>query len=165
MVQPGHTLVVLRHAKSAWPTGVADAARPLAERGERDAPAVGRWLREHVPGIDLTVCSPAARTRQTWRLVADQLDHSPDFRLDERIYDADVDDLLSVIHELPDTASTVVLVGHNPGLSELVRVLTGDRVELKTSSVAVLHGPDRWADLDQGTARLARFDTPRGTAS
>ncbi|HYS37152.1 MAG TPA: histidine phosphatase family protein [Pseudonocardiaceae bacterium] len=162
MVQPGHTLVVLRHAKSAWPAGVADAARPLAERGERDAPAVGQWLRAHVPGIDLTVCSPAARTRQTWRLVADQLDGRPDFRLDERIYDADVDDLLSVIHELPDTASTVVLVGHNPGLSELVRVLAGDRVELKTSSVAVLHGPDRWAALDEGAARLARFETPRG---
>jgi phosphohistidine phosphatase len=162
MVQPGRTLVVLRHAKSAWPAGVPDAGRPLAERGERDAPAVGRWLREHVPGIDLAVCSPAARTRGTWRLVADQLDRGPDFRIDERIYDADVADLLSVIHELPDTASTVVLVGHNPGLSDLVRVLTGARVELKTSSVAVLDGPDRWAALDEGAARLARFETPRG---
>ena len=134
MVQSGHTLVVLRHAKSAWPAGVADAGRPLAERGERDAPAVGRWLREHVPDIDLTVSSPAARTRRTWRLVAGQLDGSPDFRLDERIYDADVDDLLSVIHELPDTASTVVLVGHNPGLSELVGVLTGDRKSTRLNS-------------------------------
>jgi phosphohistidine phosphatase len=162
MVQPGHTLVVLRHAKSAWPAGVADADRPLAERGERDAPAVGRWLREHVPGIDLTVCSPAVRTRQTWRLVAGELDGIPAFRLDKRIYDADVAELLSVLRELPDTARAVVLVGHNPGLSDLVHVLTGDLVELKTSSVAVLHGPDRWADVDQGTARLARFETPRG---
>ncbi|HEY3605922.1 MAG TPA: histidine phosphatase family protein [Pseudonocardiaceae bacterium] len=162
MVQPGHTLVVLRHAKSAWPAGVADAARPLAERGERDAPAVGRWLRDHVPGIDLTVCSPAVRTRQTWRLAAAQLDGTPAFRLDERIYDADVDDLRSVLRELPDTARTVVLVGHNPGLSDLVHVLTGDRAELKTSSVAVLRGPDRWTDLDRGAAELAEFETPRG---
>jgi phosphohistidine phosphatase len=134
----------------------------LAERGERDAPAVGRWLREHVPGIDLTVCSPAVRTRQTWRLVAGELDGIPAFRLDKRIYDAEVAELLSVLHELPDTARAVVLVGHNPGLSDLVHVLTGDLVELKTSTVAVLHGPDRWADVDQGTARLARFETPRG---
>jgi phosphohistidine phosphatase len=157
-----HTLVVLRHAKSAWPAGVADAARPLAERGERDAPAVGRWLHDHVPGIDLTVCSTAVRTRQTWRLAAGQLDNTPAFRLDERVYDADVDDLLAVIHELPDTARTVVLVGHNPGLSDLVHVLTGDRVELKTSSVAVLRGPDRWTGIDQDTAELAEFKTPRG---
>jgi phosphohistidine phosphatase len=134
----------------------------LAERGERDAPAVGRWLRDHVPGIDLTVCSPAVRTRQTWRLAAAQLDGTPAFRLDERIYDADVDDLRSVLRELPDTARTVVLVGHNPGLSDLVHVLTGDRAELKTSSVAVLRGPDRWTDLDRGTAELAEFETPRG---
>src|ERR1700736_1346206 len=162
MVQPGHTLVVLRHAKSAWPAGVADTARPLAERGERDAPPVGRWLRHHVPAIDLTVCSPAVRTRQTWRLAAAQLDGTPAFRLDERIYDADVADLLSVIRELPDTARTVVLVGHNPRLSELVHVLTGNRVELKTSSVAVVHGPARWTDVDHGTAELAEFETPRG---
>jgi phosphohistidine phosphatase len=165
MVQPGHTLVVLRHAKSAWPAGVADAARPLAERGERDAPAVGRWLREHVPGIDLTVCSPATRAQQTWRLAAGQLDGTPACRLDERIYDADVDDLLAVIHALPDTARTVLLVGHNPGLSDLVHALTGDRVELKTSSVAVLHGPDRWTGVEQGTAELAGFETPRGPAA
>jgi len=137
----------------------------LAERGERDAPAVGRWLRAHVPGIDLTVCSPAVRTRQTWRLAAGELDGIPELRLDERVYDAEVADLLSVLHELPDTARTVALVGHNPGLSELVHVLTGDRVELKTSSVAVLHGPNRWVDVNKGTANLARCETPRGLTS
>jgi phosphohistidine phosphatase len=159
-----HTLVVLRHAKSAWPAGVADADRPLADRGERDAPAVGRWLREHVPDIDLTVCSPAVRTRQTWRLVAGELDRIPAFRLDERIYDADVPDLLAVLHELPDTVSTVVLVGHNPGLSDLVHTLTGDAIEMKTSSVAVLRGPDQWTSLSDGAAQLDRFETPRGVS-
>jgi phosphohistidine phosphatase len=156
------TLVVLRHAKSAWPAGVADPARPLAERGQRDAPAAGRWLRAHVPAVDYAVCSPAARTRQTWALAARELTGPTECRLDERIYDAPAERLLAVLSELPDTAHTVVLVGHNPGLADLIFVLTGAPVEMKTASIAVLHGPESWADVDEDTARLVLFETPRG---
>src|SRR6266508_2923118 len=84
------TLLVLRHAKSDWPDGVPDAERPLAGRGRREAPLVGRWLREsgHIP--DLVVCSPALRARQTWELVAGELGEAgeaPEVRFDERVYD------------------------------------------------------------------------------
>jgi len=158
----GHTLVVMRHAKSAWPEGVADLARPLNERGRRDAPAAGRWLRSQVPDIDMTLVSTATRTRQTWDLVAEELGGDPDCLFDDRIYDGSPDALLAAVRELPETARTVLLLGHNPGVTELVRVLTGDGVELRTSSVAVVGGPDRWAEFGQVRAELALFETPRG---
>jgi phosphohistidine phosphatase len=156
----GHTLVVLRHAKSAYPSNVEDVDRPLADRGRRDAPAAGRWLRAHAPGIDLTVCSPATRARQTWALVDAELAGEPECRLDDRIYGASVEELLVVVHELPVGARTVLLVGHDPGVSDLVHALTGHEFEFKTSSVAVMRGPDRWTAF--GNAELALTETPRG---
>jgi phosphohistidine phosphatase len=146
------TLVVLRHAKSAWPDDVADRRRPLADRGRRDASAAGRWLRDNVGAVDLVLCSPALRTRQTWELVSAELVGTPEFRLDERIYAASLGDLLEVVTEA--SADTVLLIGHNPGLSELVGELARTDVELKTSSVAVLRQDHGWS--------LVELATPRG---
>lgn len=156
------TLVLLRHAKSAWPDGMADQQRPLADRGRREAPAAGRWLREHVR-IDLVVCSPAVRTRQTWRLVSAELDEAPEFLIDDRIYDATVEQLVAVVRELPSSAATVLVIGHNPGLSDLVHVLGGTPVELKTSAVAVLRGDVEWADAGPGSFPFVECETPRGS--
>ena len=158
----GHTLVVLRHAKSGYPQGVDDVDRPLADRGRRDAPAAGRWLRANAPTIDLTVCSPATRTRQTWQLVAAELDGDPAFRVDDRIYTASVDDLLDVVHDLPADAGVVLLIGHDPGVTDLVHALTGDTFAFKTSSVAVLSGPASWPAFGVDRAELALAETPRG---
>ena len=154
--------MVLRHAKSAYPQGVDDVDRPLADRGRRDAPAAGRWLRAHAPVIDLAVCSPAARTRQTWDLVARELAGAPELRLDGLVYAATAEDLLAVVHKLPESAGSVLVIGHDPGVTDLVYVLTGDVFEFKTSSVAVLRGPDRWAAFAEGRVELALSQTPRG---
>lgn len=156
------TLVLLRHAKSAWPEGTADTERPLAERGGRDAPRAGKWLRAHVPGIDLVVCSPVLRARQTWELVAPQLEPLPEIRLDERVYGASAETLLGVIRELPQQASTVLVIGHNPELEELVELLTGAVEPLKTSTIAVLDGPPSWADAAPRSFALTERVTPRG---
>ncbi|HEY6421932.1 MAG TPA: histidine phosphatase family protein [Pseudonocardiaceae bacterium] len=157
------TLVLLRHAKSAWPPDdTPDARRPLAGRGRRDAPAVGRWLSEHVPTIDLVLCSPAARAMQTWDLAAAQLDPTPQLRHDERLYDAAADDLLAVIRELPSTASTVVLVGHNPSLEGVLQLLTGAAELLKTSAIAVMTTPAAWGRAPIRSWTLQTLATPRG---
>ncbi len=156
-------LILLRHAKSAWPLGIPDAQRPLADRGRRDAPAVGRWLREHVSAIDRVVCSPAVRAAQTWELAAAQLAPAPQVRHDDRLYDAYAADLLTVTQELPDRASTAVLVGHNPGLEDFLTLLTGVQELLKTSTIAVIAAPaDSWSATVAHSCFLEALATPRG---
>jgi phosphohistidine phosphatase len=156
------TLVLLRHAKSAWPEGIDDADRPLAARGKRDARAAGVWLREHVPDIGVVACSPALRTLQTWRLATAELHVSPTLQVESKIYAASVRDLMAVVHALPADVRTAMLIGHNPAISELVGVATGTRWELKTSAIAVLRGAGEWADAGQRWADLDRTAKPRG---
>ena len=111
-------LILLRHAKSDWPD-VPDRERPLAKRGRRDAPRVGRWLHEHGYQPDVVVCSAACRTRQTWDLVAPELGGSPAVRFEPRAYAASALTLLYLAQELPSRYRTALLIAHNPGLSEL----------------------------------------------
>ncbi|WP_369245023.1 histidine phosphatase family protein [Streptomyces sp. R41] len=169
---PLRRLVVLRHAKSAWPAGVADHERPLAPRGRRDAPAAGRALVEADCLPDLALCSTAARAVRTWELAAEQWGTPPPVRLDARLYGADVPELLEAVHEVADQVRTLLLIGHNPGLEELVLELAGDgldealdhvRTKFPTSAVAVLawHG-STWRELTPGTALLTDLIVPRG---
>ena len=144
------TLILLRHAKSDWSGGEPDADRPLAPRGIRQAPQAGAWLAGYVRRLDLAVVSPAVRARATWDLVSAELDERPEVVLDERVYAASGRELLAVVGGLPPDAETVVLVGHNPGLEELVSHLTGETVELKTSAIAVVDLPSGWAEVDAG---------------
>jgi phosphohistidine phosphatase len=147
-------LLVLRHAKSDWPEGVADHERPLAKRGRRDAPKVGRWLATHDYLPDVVVCSTAQRTRQTWELAGDQLPATPTVIFDQRAYGASAQTLLYLARELPGECRTALLIAHNPGVSELAGV------SFPTAAVAVLEFGGGWADLAPGQARLAAFITP-----
>ncbi|MEU3693225.1 SixA phosphatase family protein [Streptomyces narbonensis] len=164
-------LVVLRHAKSAWPEGVPDRDRPLGPRGLRDAPAAGRFLAETGELPDLVLCSPARRARRTWDLAAAELESPPPVRHDPRLYGADADDLLDVLHGVPDETGTLLLVGHNPGLEDLVLLLAGDgvgdaldrvRTKFPTSATAVLTWHGGWPDLRAGGALLTELVVPRG---
>lgn len=159
---PTRTLILLRHAKSAWPADTPDARRPLAARGRRDAPAVGRWLRAHIPAIDQAVHSPAVRAVQTWDLVGAQLATAPPASSDERLYGASAACLLAVTQELAPEASTALLVGHNPGLEDFLTLLTGATEPLKTSSLAVITLPGSWTDTTPDAGRLEKLATPRG---
>ncbi|BBC38205.1 Phosphohistidine phosphatase [Streptomyces graminofaciens] len=169
---PLRRLVVLRHAKSAWPAGVPDHERPLGPRGRRDAPAAGRALAELDCLPDLALCSTAVRARETWELASAQWGTPPPVRYDARLYGADVPELLDVVREAPDQARTLLLVGHNPGLEELVLDVAGDglddaleavRTKFPTSAIAILawHG-STWASLAPGTALLTGMFVPRG---
>jgi phosphohistidine phosphatase len=169
---PLRRLVVLRHAKSAWPDGVADHERPLAPRGRRDAPAAGRALAEADCLPDLALCSTAVRARQTWELAAEQWGTPPAVRFDRRLYGADVPELLAAVHEVPDQVGTLLLIGHNPGLEELVLELAGDsledalddvRTKFPTAATAILSWRgSTWDLLAPGTALLIAMTVPRG---
>jgi phosphohistidine phosphatase len=152
------TLVVLRHAKSAWPDGVPDLDRPLGERGLRDAPAAGRWLNANAPSLDLVVCSTARRARQTWEFASGQLPEPPPVRETAKIY---YGPLIDVVRELPDVR-TVLLVGHNPDLEDLVERLCAQPVVFKTSTIAVVESDQPWAAAGPEWGRLVTLATPRG---
>ncbi|HET9080770.1 MAG TPA: histidine phosphatase family protein [Trebonia sp.] len=163
--EAGRRLVLLRHAKSGWPD-VADHERPLAKRGRRDAPAVGRWLGTSGYLPDAVVCSTAARARETWDLASAQLPPgaSPVVRYEPRVYDASVLGLLLLVREFEPAWRTVVVVGHNPGLAELTVGLAGPDSEppsaFPTAFVAVLGLPGSWAETAPGKARLLAFTIP-----
>ncbi|MFE0192660.1 SixA phosphatase family protein [Streptomyces sp. NPDC058989] len=164
-------LVVLRHAKSAWPPDVADHERPLGKRGRRDAPAAGRWLRAADCVPDLVVCSTAERTRQTWELAAAQLDTPPPVRHDPRLYGAEAAELLAVVRETPDSVRTLLLVGHSPAVQDLVLLLAaealGDALErtrekFPTCAIAVLTQQGAWPAAAPRTALLTDVAVARG---
>ncbi|MFD7459444.1 MULTISPECIES: SixA phosphatase family protein [unclassified Streptomyces] len=169
---PLRRLVVLRHAKSAWPLDVPDHDRPLAPRGRRDAPAAGQALAAADCLPDLALCSTALRARQTWELAAAQWGTPPPVRFEPRLYAAGVPELIAVVREVPAEVRTLLLIGHNPGLEELVLALAGDglddtldrvRSKFPTSALAALawHSTD-WAALRAGTALLTWVTVPRG---
>lgn len=163
----GTRLVLLRHAKSNWPEDVADHERPLAKRGRRDAPVVGRWLSTSGYVPDAVLCSTALRARETWELVSAELppDASPTVRYESRVYEASVLGLLMLVRELDPAWRTVIIVGHNPGLAELTVGLVDPDTEqvphaFPTAAVAVLGLPGSWAEAAPGESHLLAFTTP-----
>lgn len=162
---PGRTLVLLRHAKSDWSGNGVDIARPLAKRGRRQAPETGRWMNANLDRLDLALVSPAERARSTWHLVAAQLDAPPRSHIDDRLYAASVEDLLEVVRELPDQVHRAVLVGHNPGMEDLVLHLTGEWVPLPTSAIASITVPGPWATAGHLVATLRASGRPPAGAA
>ena len=151
------TLVVVRHAKADSPPGLQDIARPLTERGRADAQAAGRWLAENVAAPELLLTSPARRAEETTARLLDAWGVLPAVVDEERVYEASLGDLLRIVRGL-DTdrpGATVVLVGHNPGLSALVEVLTGEVRQLRTCEIAVLAVEGDWADADGSSCTLS----------
>jgi phosphohistidine phosphatase len=159
------TVCVLRHAKSGWETGADDHDRPLASRGRRAAPLVGAWLREHERCPALVLCSSARRARDTLAGLGDLGD--PAVEVSGDYYLAAAGDWVRRLRAVPDRLSPVLVVGHNPGLHQLVVDLLGGAGHvdaprtLPTAALAVLDVDGRWADLGRDAARLAAFVRPR----
>jgi phosphohistidine phosphatase len=141
----------------------------LAKRGKKDAPRVGEWLYREGLVPDFVISSPAERARQTAVKVCKAMDFKKKrICWDKEIYDADVPALLSVLGRCPQTAATVLLIGHNPGLEGLLRFLAGDEVEtapdgklLPTATLARLEMPRDWSDLEPCCAQLVAVWRPR----
>ena len=157
---PERTLILLRHAKSDWSGGEADLLRPLAKRGRRQAPEAGRWLAANIGSIDLVVVSPAERARSTWKLASAELDALPPTTYNERVYAASGNALLGLVRELSDDVTTVVLVGHNPGLEDLVSALTWQSVPMLTSGLAVMSVLGPWSTAGRSSAELRASGRP-----
>jgi phosphohistidine phosphatase len=166
------TLVLLRHAKSDYPPGVADRERPLAPRGEREAALAGDWLRAHAPAVDAVLCSTATRTRET--LARTRIDAPVNYL--DRLYDATpgavIEEINNVESRFGPDVETVLVIGHEPAMSAVALGLAttdgsnttaAERISTKfpTSAIAVLRTGEPWNQLTLSGAALVSFHVPR----
>jgi phosphohistidine phosphatase len=183
------SIVLLRHAKAERPAATPDFERRLTTRGHADAAAAGAWLAYggHLP--ELVICSPAKRTRQTWHEVAlgmaapPALDgagsatgpaepvpaatpvRGPTVRYEARVYAGDAEELLELVRSTDPEVATLLLIGHNPAVSELSNLLDPVHAApdgLRTSGVVVHRVPGGWPEISQGQAPLDKWYTARG---
>ena len=147
------TLLVLRHAKSSWnDSALDDHERPLNKRGLRDAPRMGELVRDYGLIPDVVISSDAVRARLTAEAVAKAARYAGEILLDPHLYLASPADILSRLKRARENAETVMIVGHNPGLEQLVEQLTGERQDLPTAALAQIGLPiDQWRDLKRST--------------
>ena len=159
------TLTLIRHAKSSRKNpGLADYDRPLNKRGRRDAPMMGRRLAERGFDAGLMMTSPAARAVATAEAIAEEIEYPlKEIVPNERLYGADQFELLEVIRGIDDSLDEVVLVGHNPGLTDLVNYLSSHPIgNVPTCGIVELVlDVDSWALIDRTRPTNVDFDYPR----
>lgn len=146
IVTMARTLVLMRHGKSDYPAGVADVERPLAERGRREAALAGVWMADDGLSFDHVICSSATRTRET--LDATGITAPTDYA--DSIYAATAEQVCETIRELtPPDASTVLVVGHEPGMPDTALTLDphAQITRFPTSTYAVLTVTASWDRL------------------
>jgi phosphohistidine phosphatase len=158
------TLLILRHAKSSWKNaGLADHDRPLNKRGQRDAPRVGRRLRDENLTPDLILSSTAKRALDTAEAVAEASGYEGEIESRPDLYMADPEAYLRALRGLSDDFQCVMVIGHNPGLEELLEALTGEAAAMPTAALAHVELPlKRWQDLnDETEGRLVNVWRPK----
>ncbi len=157
------TLYLLRHAKSSWkdPT-LADFERPLNNRGRRAAERIGKLLRKENIIPDLILCSSAVRARETTNIVCQTAKPHVELRYDERIYEAGPLRLLEVLSTVEEDRNAVLIVGHNPGLEELLNILTGSHEHMPTAALAKIELQcSKWSEVATSKGSLALFIKPK----
>jgi phosphohistidine phosphatase len=167
-------LLLLRHAKSAWPEGVEDHERPLGERGRADAPRMGAHIAAAGWQPDFAHVSSARRTQETFALVVPSFKGGCPSRTVSSIYEAAPSAILTTIRGAPEESATLLVIGHNPGFEAVALMLAPDgdedalrrlRTKFPTSGLAVIRfESERWADVSPGTGRLEAFVTPKTLA-
>lgn len=158
-------LYVIRHAKSSWSDpALGDFERRLNRRGKRDAPFMGTRLKEGGAKPDMIVSSPARRAVKTARAIAKALGFPTGKIVEEMtVYEASLHDLLAVVRKIPDACGEVIMVGHNPGFSDLAGYLASDStVYMPTCAVCCVDlDVDSWARVRSGLGRMVTYDYPK----
>lgn len=159
-------LFLLRHGKSSWDdVSLMDIDRPLGKRGLKDAPDMARhFIKEHKKP-HLIISSPARRARETAQLFADTIEYKIDNILyDQKIYEASIEELIHIIYKIEDSHEKVMLIGHNPGLTDLANYLTEETHidNIPTCGLfAVGFEAKSWKKIGTKTGRFLFFDFPK----
>lgn len=166
-------LVVMRHSKSSWSSGAADHERPLSGRGRRDGFAAGAWLAGRGIEPERVLVSTSTRTRETLAQVVAGGARLGDVEFSREVYDADAEDLFQLVRGTDDSARTLLLIGHNPAVEDLVHLLArrvGNHewwasmdAKFPTSAMAVIGFDGDWTDVEAGVGALLAYAVPRGT--
>lgn len=157
------TLYILRHAKSDWSDGgLSDFERPLNERGKAAAPLMGEAMKNRKFQPEMIISSPAVRAKQTAELVRNAAELKGAINYDSHIYEADPQTLLHIVAEIDDALDSAMIVGHNPGLEGLIRILTGEFQTMPTAALAVidLYG-NRWHEMSAATGKMRELLRPK----
>jgi phosphohistidine phosphatase len=158
------SLLLMRHAKSSWKRAeLSDVERPLNKRGQRDAPRMGRWLRQRDLVPDWIVTSSARRARETADAVAEASGFDGEIQVQPSLYLGAPEHYLQALAAVPRAALRVLALGHNPGLEELVEDFTGEAHTMPTGAIAVLRLPvEAWSEVSESTvAKLEGLIAPR----
>ena len=168
-------LMLMRHAKSDWSDeSLADFDRPLGARGKRDAPKMGQWLCDANLLPDYVICSTAKRAKQTWRRVKAVFPetHTYEEHFTDAIYEAPSSQVIEQLKHLPKSAKKVLLIGHNPGLEDVIQhltqvdspeSLTEGRKLLPTAAIAQFIIGEKWTDVaEAGAAKFIQIVRPKG---
>jgi phosphohistidine phosphatase len=159
------TLLILRHAKSSWKESneFQDHDRPLNSRGKRDAPRMGQLILKENLVPDYILSSTARRARKTAKAAAQEFHFSGQVEETGKLYHAEADEYLDVLRQLDDSYNRVLVVGHNPGLEDLLELLTGRVEVMPTAALAVVElSINQWSALKGGgKGKLIRIYQPK----
>jgi len=169
MENPSKLLYLVRHAKSSWSDpGLSDQARPLNSRGEQDAPLMGAWLAGQAFLPQHIVSSPARRARSTAEIIATSLRFDPaGIAIDPDIYFNGLQRMFAAIQRNDDDIDRLMMVGHNPVMTQLFRELTGEPLDnMPTCAIAIIEfAAPSWGLIDTTPGHLLAFQTPKGLKS
>lgn len=157
-------LYLLRHAKSSWDDpALADHDRPLAPRGRRNGAALAEHVTREGIAPDLVLCSTALRARETLALLLPALGGEAEIQLEDELYGATADELLARLRAVPAAVTSVLIVGHNPGLESLVARLAGGEApdRLPTSGLVAIETGGTWGSLGDSRCRVVSTTVPR----
>lgn len=151
-------ILILRHAKSDWSSGLSDIERPLNSRGQKDAPFMGTIIKKLSVQPDIILSSPAKRARQTAEAVAKNFDFKHEITFIEEFYHGNHNSIINNLQKLPSNTNTVLVVGHNPTLEELVSSLTSDgslNLRMPTATLVLVNMYiENWQSLAVGNGTI-----------
>ncbi len=155
-------LYLVRHAKSSWADpGMAGIDRPLNKRGKRDAPVMGRRLKERGVRPDLIITSPAKRARRTTGEIGKAMGYEGDVRIVESIYGGGASAIIQVAQSVDAAVASLMLVGHNPDMTDLANTLTDFSVDNLPTCAIFSARFDSWPDVGPGAGQFEFFDYPK----
>lgn len=159
------TLYLMRHAKSSWEDkNIEDIDRPLNERGNRNAPFMGQIMQQNGILPEEIITSSAERNLATLRHICPIIDFPfSNVKVDYNLYNAPVATIIMTIKEVPEYINSLMIVGHNPGMTDLVVYLSGTPIDnIPTCGIVELHYPRKsWMEIDLGTCEFKRFEYPK----